>query len=275
MSEQPATGVEAVFHSIPGDPACPYCTGEKARPDWSFVDGVWCISLQDREDRARLAAGEFHRLGLCGRVEFYRPGRPGAGVPPREAIWRSHKAVMRKALESSCARALIFEDDVKFSSIGPVETRLRRAIDRLPEGWNGLFLGHWPISGWFTGWGVMKVRSGLAHAFIANRPLLQLIDSHDVLDPRLKYTSLFGKGIDSALGSLDHMYALFPMAALQRDIASDNLSATVTRSGLPRRWNDKLRYRVWLIQKMPRAGEVFCALLSPLHWLRTRIRPPR
>lgn len=275
MSEQPAMGVVAGFHPVPHDSACPYCTGAKARPDWHFVDGAWCISLRDREDRAALAASEFHRSGLCGLVEFYRPVRPADGTPPREAIWHSHKAVMGRALEAGCERALIFEDDVRFSSVRALNKRLHRAILRLPEGWNGLFLGHWPVSGWFTGWGVMKVRSGLAHAFIANRPLLQLIYSHDVVDTRLKYTPLFGKGIDSALGSLDHMYALFPMVALQRDVASDNLSASVTRMGLRRRWHDKLRYRIWVIQKLPRVGEAACALLSPLHWVRARLRGPR
>lgn len=218
-----------------------------------------------------MAAAEFHRAGLCGLVEFYRPSRPGPEVAPREAIWASHKAVVRRALERNLQTALIFEDDVTFRIADPA-SRIVRAVTKLPEGWNGLFLGHWPIAGWFTGWGVMEVNSGLAHAWLANRPLLDLLDSHEVCDPRLRYTAEFGKGIDSALGSLNRMFALFPMIALQRETESDNLSATHTRSGHPRRWNDKLRYRIWVIQRLPRYAEWACALLSPFHWLRARFR---
>lgn len=259
------------FELMPPDPACPYCRGEKPRPDWSFAGGVWCISLQERADRASLAVEEFHRVGLCGRLEFYRPSRPGPEIPPREAIWASHKAVVRRALEQGCQTVLIFEDDAVFRVADPAP-RIARSLAKLPPDWNGLFLGHWPISGWFTGWGVMEVKSGLAHAWLANRPLLELLDSHAICDPRLRYTSIFGKGIDSALGSLERMFAIFPMIAVQREIESDNLSASHTRSGVPRRWGDKLRYRIWVIQRLPRYAEIVCALLSPVHWLWSRVR---
>jgi hypothetical protein len=148
-------------------------------------------------------------------------------------------------------------------------------MSRLPPDAYGLFLGHWPVSGWFTGWGVMKVKSGLAHALIANRSLLELLDRHEPVDPRLSYNPVLGKGIDAVIGSLDGMFAMFPMVAVQRPIESDNLSARTTGAGRPRKWNDKLRYRIFLIQRMPRAAEIFCALASSLHWLRDRMRAKR
>ena len=79
-----ATAGTATFHACPSDPACPYCNGtiEPQRAlDWSFLDSVYCISLKSREDRARSAAAEFHRVGLCRQVMFYRPDKhPVKGI---------------------------------------------------------------------------------------------------------------------------------------------------------------------------------------------------
>ena len=68
---------EAVWHPCPTDPACPHCggaaPGTAAALDWSFLDAAYCISLKIRDDRAAQAAAEFHKVGLCQRVLFYRP----------------------------------------------------------------------------------------------------------------------------------------------------------------------------------------------------------
>ncbi|MGB7933862.1 MAG: hypothetical protein WCH04_16875, partial [Gammaproteobacteria bacterium] len=69
----PAVSDEAVFHRCPPDPSCPYCNGsiDPAQAlDWSFLDGVYCISLKSREDRALTVAAQFHKTGLCRQLLF-------------------------------------------------------------------------------------------------------------------------------------------------------------------------------------------------------------
>ncbi len=93
---EPGTPVreEPVFHACPPDPSCPYCNGtigDAEALDWSFLDGVYCISLQSREDRVINVAAQFHKVGLCRQVLFYRPLRhPGRGYI---GSWESHRAV--------------------------------------------------------------------------------------------------------------------------------------------------------------------------------------
>ena len=85
---------EPVYHACPPDPSCPYCNatiGDAGALDWSFLDGVYCISLQSREDRVINVAAQFHKVGLCRQVLFYRPLRhPGRGYI---GSWESHRAV--------------------------------------------------------------------------------------------------------------------------------------------------------------------------------------
>jgi hypothetical protein len=83
-----------VYHPCPADPACPHWNGSPDAGDdldWSFLNAAYCISLKTREDRVTQAAAEFHRLGLCRRVTFYRPDKH-----PRNGFignWTSHRDV--------------------------------------------------------------------------------------------------------------------------------------------------------------------------------------
>lgn len=192
---------------------------------------------------------------------------------PRAAIWASHKAVAQHAIGKGCRRALIFEDDVRFPKPRKLHARASAAIKRLPDPWMGFYLGHLPLEGRLIAWGVMSVHSLLAHAYVANRGLLEWLDRHEPCDPAIPiHCWMTAREIDGAYAGLDGMYALFPMAAFQRPSESDNIRAKVTRSGVPRRWNDFLRYRNWIVQRLPRYTQFACLALSPLHWLRARLR---
>ena len=71
------------FHACPVSPTCPYCLSPELPTsiDWSPIEAAYCISLREREDRARAAEAQFHRVGLCRKVVFYRPAIAPRPVP--------------------------------------------------------------------------------------------------------------------------------------------------------------------------------------------------
>jgi len=65
--------------------------------DWSFIDATYCTSVRERQDRVRSAADQFHRVGLCKNIKFYRPQRNSDN--PIVGIWESHRAILSHALK--------------------------------------------------------------------------------------------------------------------------------------------------------------------------------
>jgi len=252
--------------NLPSGSALATCEPLSVR--WPFVDAVYCISLRERPERTQSAADRLHALGLCGRTTFHRPTKPATG-PTGVAIWESHRAAARHALACGARTALILEDDFVIARPRSAESRTNAAFQRLPPGWNALFLGHWPLSGYFTAPGLLKTRSGCAHAYILNRPLLEWLDAFPIPDRMLH--PLVGKGIDAAYASFDGMYALFPMIAVQSGSPSDCINARFYRSGRPRPLTNKFRYRDFVIHRCMRPAEWLCAILSPLHWTCERL----
>jgi hypothetical protein len=262
-----------VMHPCPADPDCRYCAGRPPpdAPDWSFLDAVYCISLKSRDDRMHEVSAEFHRVGLCQRVTFYRPTKhPVKGII---GSWESHRAVCQDALARGSNRTLIFEDDVIFvrpvnrASIGAVA----RALDELPDDWLIFHLGHWPISGYFYRRNVLKTSSACAHAYVVSPRLLQWLDRHPWGTPDIKKRLSVGKALDSAYAALPGTYALFRMMVIQRVSPSDNF-ARRRRIKKLRHLVTRTRYREVLLSKLMRPSELVIAALSPFFWLATRLR---
>jgi len=272
LPEQAVATDTPVFHPCPPDPACPYCNGsiapEKAL-DWSFLDGAYCISLKSREDRALNVAAEFHKVGLCRQVTFYRPVKhPVKGII---GSWESHRAVGEDALQRGYNRTLIMEDDVFFASrLRPSRVRaIGRALDRLPADWMIFFLGHWPVWAYFVRHNVLRTGSACAHAYIVSPRLLQWLHDHPWGSPGVRKLRLVGKALDSAYAELPGTYALFPMIATQSVSKSDNfnfkpkqkdkrkLKHLVTHS----------RHRELLLSKLMRPAEMIVVLLSPFFFI--------
>ena len=111
----------AYFESLARDERCDYCAGRRhvglLGPD---LIAIYCISLQEQPHRTAKAAAQFHALGLCREVKFYRPVR---GRDADRAIWDSHRAVAQDAIAKGFARILVLEDDVLFTR--PRETLVR------------------------------------------------------------------------------------------------------------------------------------------------------
>ena len=99
---------------------------------------------------------------------------------------------------------------------------------------------------------VMRVRSYCAHAYIASRPLLDWLARSTPLDAATPM-AWPGPAIDCAFVNLPEMYALFPMAAVQRR-AGMRIDPHVTATGVKRAWNDFSRHRYWLDPRCDAAG---------------------
>jgi len=269
---EPVTAIsdEPIFHPCPPDPSCPYCNDSIAPAqalDWSFLDGVYCISLKSREDRAIAVAAQFHKVGLCRQLQFYRPLRyPGRGYI---GSWESHRAVAEHARQQGNQTTLIFEDDVQFvRRMTPRSVRaIGRAIERLPPDWMIFFLGHWPLWAYFVRPNVLRTSSGCAHAYIVSPRLLRWLHEHPWGTPGIEKRRLIGKALDSAYARLPATYALFPMIATQSVSRSDNFAVSCKKNTKLKHLVTHSRYREWFLSKLMRPGEALVVLLSPLFFI--------
>lgn len=264
-AEAPPTTTPA-FHALAPDPACPHCRDSAAEgaPDWSFVDAVYCISLAERADRAALAAAELHAAGLCRRVLFHRPTRHPTRII--EGIWEAHRSVARHALAAGARTALILEDDVKFTR-RPTAARVARvaaAMDRLPPGWSIFFLGHWPLKARFRAVDTLETWSACAHAYIANRALLDWLDAHPFAARAQDYEKRAGGGIDAAYARLPGCFAYFPMLAIQAVRGSDHMAAKKRRKKVRRLKHLVTRTSLgeFLLSRLMRANELTIAAIG-------------
>ena len=263
----------AILHPCPPDPGCPYCSGTAGPEgaDWGFLDGVYCISLQSREDRAQAAAAELHRAGLCRRALFYRPLKHPS--QPVAGIWESHRAVALHARAAGKERVLILEDDVLLPHRVDAGTsrRVSGALASLPPDWTIFFLGHMTRWAYPVRWNVIRVSATAAHAYIASPRLLDWLAAHPYGTRGVRRVKLVGKGLDSAYALLPATYALFPMIAVQSASPSDHFA-----EGKDKREIRKLkhlfshsRHRERLIGLAMRPMQIAMVALSPvtLLWL--------
>lgn len=269
---------QPVYHPCPPDPSCPHCNGSTQTGealDWSFLDAAYCISLKTRDDRVAEAAAEFHKVGLCRRVTFYRPDKhPKSGFI---GGWAAHRAVAMHALERGCERTLICEDDVLFTRRIRLSTlrSIERALNSLPADWMIFFLGHWPLAAYFVRHNVLRTSSACSHAYIASPRLLRWLRDHPWGSPGIEFSRIAGKGVDSAYAKLPQTYALFPMLAIQRVSTSDNFDDPSIRT---KKKKKKLKhlvtrsaYREVLLSKLMRPFETIVVLLSPAFFLAGRM----
>lgn len=266
----------AVQHPCPTRDDCRYCQGTVPAGeghDWSFLDAVYCISLKTRNDRVERVSEQFHRVGLCRHVVFYRPAKH----PVKGTIgsWESHRAVARLARERGAATTLVFEDDVQFvRGLSPRRVRaIGAAIRRLPPDWTIFYLGHWPLWSYFVRRNVLRTASACAHAYVASPRLLEWIQEwpHSRRDGLDMFT-LVGHQLDAAFARLPGTYALFPMVATQSVSVSDNFATTSRPKKKLKHWVSRSRNREWLLSKLMRPAEAVVVALSPLTWAVQRLK---
>ncbi len=180
---------------------------------WDFFDRIYCISLEEREDRRKAAEASFAKVGLTGKVEFFIAKRHPLDV--EQGMYESHTACLRKGLESGAERIIIFEDDVIFDRFDA--KRFQKCTQFLVEHpeWKVLLLGALIRSSRkTTNPFIQKVAyQSLGHAYALNRHYAETV----------AYQPWQGIIIDTLFRPLaDHIYAVYPMFAFQNDTASDN-----------------------------------------------------
>jgi hypothetical protein len=258
--------MQPYFEPLPRDQTCAYCNGRSvAAPLPKPLDAIYCISLQEQPHRTRQAIAHFHRIGLCRHVTLYRPVR---GKNGERAIWESHRALARHALENDRRCTLMLEDDVDFRQLwSKLAPRIERAIGALPTDWCAFYLGHIPFQAYFVRRDILRVRSACAHAYVASERLLTWLTDTEPFRPDVATWDRIGGSIDGALAGLPGMYALFPMAVLQRYLGDYRIDTRVDAQGRPRSWRDNDRWRYYLIFSGALVMQVLAVLLSPWHRL--------
>jgi hypothetical protein len=180
---------------------------------WDFFDRLYCVSLQEREDRRASALKEFSKVGLGDRVDFVLGEHHPSDM--EQGVYESHMICLRKGLEAGAKNIVIFEDDVEFDRFDPERLRSCTEFLRQHPEWKVLLLGALIRSSRkTTNPCVQKVRyQSLTHAYALNRHYAET----------LAYEPWQGIVNDTLFRPLtDDVYAIYPMCAFQKYFTSDN-----------------------------------------------------
>jgi hypothetical protein len=236
--------------------------------DWSLVDAVICICLRERDDRLAESAEQFHRVGLCRHVIYYRPLRPSKDEIKRLGVlkggaygcWESHRFATRTAREKwGVERLLIFEDDVQFVDDFTPEmlSRIGEQIDNLPDNWDIFYLGHFPVFGYWQNWSPPDMLLGdlapasqwrtwsfMTHAYVQNAAQMDRVIQNSYVD--VQRQSFLYRLVDPEIEYdawnmfTAKQYAAFPMIAYQSQSPTSNAKTGLLAHG---KFND------WVIQQ--------------------------
>lgn len=231
--------------------------------DWSFFERIYCISLENREDRRREAMMQFSRVGLAEKVEFVIVGKHPTDC--EQGIYESHMHCLVKGLEDGAENILIFEDDIMFERFSP--ERLKNVVRFLRgnSDWQVFFFGCLMKKCQKTD-NPSVARIGyrsLTHAYAVPRRFAEILVRHNPWN---------NVAFDDFLRDLNspRMYAVYPSFAFQSDALSDNdpyLSLDRFRrlcGGLRsiQKRNEVYHHNKWLI-----IGCHILALLAIAFWL--------
>jgi len=180
---------------------------------WDFFDRIYCISLEEREDRRRAAAASFAEVGLTGKVEIVLVQPHPSNI--EQGMYESHMTCLRKGLEAGAESIVVFEDDVIFDRFDAEHfNQCIKFLEENPD-WKVLLLGALIRESKKTDNPfIQKVGyHSLAHAYALNRLYAET----------LAYQPWQGIVIDTVFRPLDNdIYAVYPMFAFQNDFTSDN-----------------------------------------------------
>jgi Glycosyltransferase family 25 (LPS biosynthesis protein) len=186
---------------------------ENQNDGWDFFDRIYCISLEEREDRRQAAAKSFAEVGLSGKVEFVIVKPHPLNI--EQGMYESHMTCLRRGIETGANNIVVFEDDVIFDRFDAEHFKQCTQFLRANPDWKVLLLGALIRESHKTANPFIQKVSyqSLAHAYALNRPYAKA----------LAYQPWQGIIIDTLFRPLtDHIYAVYPMFAFQNDFSSDN-----------------------------------------------------
>lgn len=174
------------LHRCPRSQTCTYCQTDTYDTAWAGLSrDVYCICLESRDDRLVRSAQQFHKVGLCRLVVYYRGRKPSAeGVHRLYGVakvgwmgcYSSHQAVAKLALTHHADRAVVFEDDVVFRdecNRHKFLTDAQSHVQRLGSRWDVYYLGHNPLLCIPLGGSLHRTCSGTTHAYMMSRQHMQ------------------------------------------------------------------------------------------------------
>ena len=180
---------------------------------WDYFDKIYCISLNEREDRRAAAKIQFSNVGLLDKVEFVIVKKHPHNC--EQGIFESHMTCIKKGIQANANNIVIFEDDILFERFNP--TSLKNCIDFLSTNphWNILFFGCLVSGSERTeNKSVLKIKySTLAHAYVLNRRFAQSLI-------KIPWQEI---AYDDMLRDFNNgFYAIYPSFSFQSSDRSDN-----------------------------------------------------
>ena len=138
-----------------------------------------------------------------------------------------------------------------------------------------LYLGHWPLWGYFARRNLLRCGSACCHAYIASELMLRWQRDHP--PDSVPGARIAGRGVDAAFARLPSTYAMFPMLAIQRPARSDNLGAAGRRRKKKKLKHliTRSRHREIMLSSLMRPNELLIAALSPAFFLWRRLAAAR
>jgi hypothetical protein len=197
---------------------CPYCQDETLQlgTGWSFLEGIYCITLQDRLDRQEIAEKELHRVGLCRFATMYRTAKSTYQTQTaHHGVFMSHREITRVARDLGQSPILVLEDDFQFSNNLPLDQMpqyILESIQSLPSDWTRLQLGYWDLLAVPYNRHVNRTASVLAHAMIWSSR------GRDLLADR----SFHDKHFDHELALFPKSYSTRSLLTYQASLGTDN-----------------------------------------------------
>lgn len=182
-----------------------------------FPMELYCICLKDRDDRHEKACEEFHRVGLCKFVKFYRPERAKSFVI---GCFQSHYDLAKFHGTETTKLLTIFEDDISFDhnySPNDLASSVNSALRNLSSStWTSLAWGGIAYMSLYYAPGVQRSATLTTHAYSLSNAGIKWVLKHPVEvvgeEDVDRYRSI----------RMTHAYQLFPIIAYQRNLGSDH-----------------------------------------------------
>lgn len=175
--------------------------------DWHFFDKIYCISLEERQDRRDKLNPIFEKYNIP--VEYFIAQRcPFGGI---QGCYESHIELLSRSFEKGYDNIIIFEDDIVDHPEGFNQGNLNEVINFLCSNkkWEIFYLGVVPemtLKSKRVGNNIYNVRGWCTHAYVASRRLMQ----------KFYLSSYATSEIDAMFTRTHHAYSIYPSFFYQR-----------------------------------------------------------
>jgi hypothetical protein len=181
---------------------------------WSFVDRIYCLTLEHRHDRREQATEQFRNAGLGGRVEFLISQKHPTNAEHGNFI--AQMKALRAGVDAGAQIIAIFEDDIILDRLTVKKLKDAARFVHSDEEWNILFLGCFVKWSRRTPWrSIIKIRfRSLTHGYIIRREFAV----------KLLQIPWPGRCLDDLIESMNDpgVYAVYPSIAFQSNSRTDN-----------------------------------------------------